>query len=88
MQVWADAGTHGLCSDNSPTGTWCDASQPLRTRWRDMLGRKGLPWRSWLVFTRRHAGLLWPIYFASPYVKVLAQGLWRAALPTRQRGLP
>jgi GT2 family glycosyltransferase len=88
VQVWADAGTHGLCSDNSPTGTWCDASQPLRARWRDMLGRKGLPWRSWLVFTRRHAGLLWPIYFASPYVKVVAQGLWRAALPLRQRGLP
>jgi GT2 family glycosyltransferase len=88
VQVWVDAGTHGACSDNSPVGTWCDASQPLRVRWRDMLGRKGLPWRSWLVFTRRHAGPLWPIYFASPYVKVLAQGLWRAAFPIRQQGLP
>ncbi len=88
VQVWADAGTHGLCSDNSPVGTWCDASQPLRVRWRDMLGRKGLPWRSWLVFTRRHAGPLWPVHFASPYVKVLAQGLWRSMTSLRRQGLP
>lgn len=88
VQVWVDAGTHGLCSDNSPSGTWCDADQPLRARWRDMMTRKGLPWRSWLVFTRRHAGPLWPIYFASPYVKVLAQGLRRSTLPIRRRGLP
>ena len=88
VQVWLAAGTHGTCSDNCPAGTWCDPSQPLRARWRDMMTRKGLPWRSWLVLTRRHAGPLWPIHFASPYVKVLAQGLLRSTFHSLRRGLP
>lgn len=83
VEVWADAGVHGTCSDNPP-GPWRDRSQPLSRRWRDMMARKGLPWRSWLALTRRHAGLLWPLHFASPYVKVAVQGLLRR--PRRVRG--
>lgn len=77
VQVWVDAGTHGTCSDNPSHGTWCDTTQPLAVRWRDMMTRKGLPWRSWLALTRRHAGPLWPVYFALPYAKVVAQSAWR-----------
>jgi len=84
VQVWIAAGTHGTCSDNAPQGTWCDTSQPLQVRWRDMMTRKGLPWRSWLVLTRRHAGLLWPLHFAMPYAKVLAQGVFRHAYQQRR----
>ena len=90
VPIWVDAGTHGTCSDNSPVGTWCDTTQPLRVRWRDMMTRKGLPWRSWLELTRRHAGLLWPIHFVLPYAKVVGQGLLRLtrqALQPRPRGL-
>ncbi len=76
VQVWVDAGVHGSCSDNPPQGKWVDPAQSLALRWRDMNTRKGLPWRSWLVLTRRHAGPLWPIQFALPYAKVLAQGLF------------
>ena len=77
VAVWVDAGVHGTCSDNPARGTWVDATQALAHRWRDMMTRKGLPWRSWLVLTRRHAGPLWPIHFALPYAKVVAQGLFR-----------
>ncbi len=76
VPVWADAGVHGTCSDNPP-GVWRDRSQPLARRWRDMMSRKGLPWRSWLALTSRHAGPLWPIHFALPYAKVVAQALLR-----------
>jgi GT2 family glycosyltransferase len=75
VPVWVDAGVHGTCSDNAAHGTWCDRSQPLARRWRDMMTRKGLPWRSWLALTRRHAGPLWPVHFVLPYAKVVAQSL-------------
>jgi hypothetical protein len=39
-----------------------------------MLGRKGLPWRSWWVLTRRHAGPFWPVFFLWPYVRVVVGG--------------
>ena len=72
-----DAGVHGHCSDNPSHGTWCDRSQPFALRWQNMKTRKGLPWRSWLTLTRRHAGPLWPLYFALPYLKVIVQSALR-----------
>lgn len=41
--------------------------------------RKGLPWRSWLIFTRRHTGVMWPLYFAWPYAKLLVVSPFTAA---------
>jgi GT2 family glycosyltransferase len=71
VQVWAAPGIHGTCSDNPLVNTFMDANLPLRDRFQMILSRKGLPWRSWLVFTRRHTGILWPIYFIWPYFSLL-----------------
>jgi len=73
--VYACSGYVGRCNGNPATGTWTDPQLALRTRWRALLSRKGLPWRSWLHFTRRHGGWLWPLYFAWPYVRVVAASL-------------
>lgn len=68
-------GVAGHCSDNSTKGTYFDATLPLRARWKHLTGRKGLPVRSWLHFTGRHGGVLWPMYFLWPYARVLWSGL-------------
>ena len=70
-EVWVGAGVHGECGGNAATGTYMDASLPLSRRWKQMMSRKGLPWRSWLVLTRRHMGLFWPLYFSWPYVSLV-----------------
>jgi len=69
--VWVAPGVHGTCSGNSVAGTYMDDSLALGRRWRLMMSRKGLPWRSWLILTRRHAGLAWPLYFVWPYLSLL-----------------
>lgn len=69
--VWTAPGVHGTCSGNPPDGTYMDTNLPLGKRWKLMLSRKGLPWRSWLVLTRRHAGPMWPLYFGWPYISLL-----------------
>ena len=56
--VWVGPGVHGVCESNSSAGTFMDTSLSLRLRWKQMMSRKGLPWRSWMVLTRRHTGLL------------------------------
>ena len=71
VEVWVAPGVHGECGGNAATGTYMDASLPLARRWQQMMSRKGLPWRSWLVLTRRHTGLLWPFYFSWPYISLL-----------------
>lgn len=75
-KLFVAAGVAGYCSPNALGGTYFDTSLPLRQRWKLMMSRKGLPVRSWLHFSRRHGGWMWPLYFAWPYVRVLASGLF------------
>ena len=73
--IYVAPGFVGQCSTNPTAGTFHDASLPLRTRWRKLVDRKGLPPRSWMHLTRRHGGWLWPIYFVWPYARLLGSGL-------------
>ena len=71
VELWVAPDVHGSCAANAATGTYLDTVLAPAERWRRMLDRKGLPWRSWLIFTRRHMGWLWPLYFAWPYGRLL-----------------
>lgn len=73
--MYVAAGVVGYCSTNPIGGTYLDPSLTLSRRWQQMRSRKGLPVRSWLHFSRRHGGYLWPLHFAWPYAKVLVSGL-------------
>jgi GT2 family glycosyltransferase len=72
---WLAPGSHGVCSHNPAQGTYRDTSLPWRRRWQLIRSRKGLPVQSWWVFTRRHAGYLWPLLFAWPYLRLLLAAL-------------
>lgn len=71
VQVWLAPGIQGTCSKNPIVGTYMDSSLPFRRRWKLMMHRKGLPWRSWLALTSRHAGPAWPVYFLWPYLSLV-----------------
>jgi GT2 family glycosyltransferase len=55
----------------NPSPTYWFKGPSRRERWRLMNGRKGLPFRDWLRFARRHGGPLWPKYWVRPYVRIL-----------------
>lgn len=59
----------GICDRNPIRGTYFDEDISFSTRLKLLLGPRGLPWRSWLLLTKRHGGLLYPIYFAWPYIR-------------------
>jgi GT2 family glycosyltransferase len=65
-------GYAGVCSSNSPSGTWRDSSLTLKKRWKNLTSPKGVPFGEWLFFTRRHYGWRWPYYAVSPYLKTIA----------------
>ncbi len=71
LAVYIAPGYLGTCTNNPVAGTWRDTSAPFRTRWQQMMSAKGLPFAEWFLFSRRHCGYLWPLYFLSPYIKVL-----------------
>lgn len=85
-QLFVAPGLVGHCSNNSASGTYQDASLPLHARWKKMISRKGLPTRSWRHFTRRHGGLVWPIYFVWPYFKLVASEILRIKPSASRKG--
>lgn len=85
--IWVAPGVHGTCGLNPASNTFMDPGLSLAKRWRLMLGRKGLPWRSWWVITRRHTGFFWPVFFLWPYVRTVLSGVMHALkLTTGKRG--
>lgn len=86
VEIWLAPGILGTCGHNDLRGTYRDPTLSLRSRWRLMQSRKGLPWRSWLHFARRHGGPLWPLWFAWPYARLVASGVFaRPAAQASQR---
>jgi GT2 family glycosyltransferase len=81
--VWVAAGYFGECSHNSPCGSWRDTNARLPDRLERVLHPKGLPPREWAIFSRRHAGPLWPLYWSGTYVKLVMGGLRRYHGPRR-----
>jgi GT2 family glycosyltransferase len=62
----------GRCRREYGPARWRDSSLPLVTRYRLMLGRKGVPISSSARYLRRHGGFLWPLYIVATYAKVAA----------------
>lgn len=71
--IWIAPGYVGTSELNAAVGLFTDEALPLLVRWKRMVGPKGLPPKEWLVFTCRHAGWLWPLYWINPYVKFWAR---------------
>lgn len=68
--VWIAPGTIGECAPN-PDARY--GQEPLADELRQLWSVKLLEPTAWRTFTRRHAGPLWPLYFASPYVRGVAR---------------
>ncbi len=66
----------GICDHNSIKGSFHDSSLPFLVRMKTMLSFKGLPLKTWFTFTRRHAGIFWPLYFVWPYCRIAISSLF------------
>jgi GT2 family glycosyltransferase len=73
--VFSAAGYHGYCSRNDDQGTYRDVSLPFRRRWSLVCGPKARPWKPWALYTRRHCGPLWFLYWAWPYFYTVTTSL-------------
>jgi GT2 family glycosyltransferase len=72
IPMWVMPRFAGYCiNDSSHSGSFTDPAVPLKIRLQKVMSPKGLPWKSWMVMCRRHAGLLWPVYWAWPYMKIV-----------------
>lgn len=64
-------GFAGTCDKNSPAGSHLDKRLTFRARMKSVSSGKAFPLVPWFVFTRRHAGPLWFLYWIKPYFDVV-----------------
>jgi GT2 family glycosyltransferase len=75
FQIFAAKGHHGFCSPNNNKGTFRDISLSFSERWPLVCGPKGRPPGPWAVYTRRHCGPFWFLYWAWPYLYTLCSSV-------------
>ena len=78
FQVVVMPGYAGQCERNSVVNTFADTRLGVQERFKKILGKKGLPFRAWYVFTKRHCGILWVIFWLWPYFRLAISSAIRA----------
>lgn len=71
FEVFLAPGLQGFCRANGSKGTWRDRALSRRTRVRLLFSRKGVPFRSFARFQRRHGGRLWIVNVLGRYTTAL-----------------
>jgi GT2 family glycosyltransferase len=79
--IWVAPGYLGTCAENARPSNWHEVfvGQSWHHQLQQMGSPKGLnfttvtlsPLAEWKAFAQRHAGPLWPIYWLSPYRRLL-----------------
>jgi GT2 family glycosyltransferase len=64
--IWIAPGTIGTCASHPRRRT---DDQPLLEELRRLWSTKELSPGSWAVYSRRWGGMLWPVYWLSPYLR-------------------
>jgi GT2 family glycosyltransferase len=75
VQVWMAPGFVGTCSHNDLPGSNAADARGAASRLQHVCSPKQLPPRAWRVYVRRHFPVLWPVYFARPYLGALTRDL-------------
>ncbi|MBD6619993.1 glycosyltransferase family 2 protein [Komarekiella sp. 'clone 1'] len=69
--IWIAPGYVGTCSKNSVRGSWVDANLPINERLKRAFDIKSFPIKAWTVFTMRHSGSFWFLYWFLPYLRAV-----------------
>lgn len=72
FESWVAPGIIGTCSSNPLEGTIFDTRLSLKERRKKMNTPHGVPpAKEWMIFAKRHAGIIWPIYWLRTIMRVL-----------------
>ena len=70
VSIWVAGQYVGTCRRDCPP-EWTNPHISLHKRLEIMRSPKGMPVREWLIFSKRHAGFLWPVHVLSLYLHLL-----------------
>lgn len=74
--IWLAWGYLGTCERNEIMGAHLNERLSVGERFRKIRSVKNMYPSSRLVFLRRYGGLGWPLFWLSPYLKIVLTALW------------
>ncbi len=75
FKIFVMPGYAGLCSHNPVENSFADKTLSMRERLNRLNGKKGLPLQALRIFTKRHCGIFWMIFWLWPYLKVILSSI-------------
>ena len=85
---WVAPGYLATCAQNSVSGSWADTKLPLIQRLKKASQVKGFPLKPWTLFTHRHSGPFWFLYWFLPYIRAVIGYRNLSASPTFSAEVP
>jgi GT2 family glycosyltransferase len=73
--IWLLPGYIGECDFHLPK--WREESLSLQEKLKAVKNPKGMTLNEWKVYSQRHGGPLWPIYWLLPYVKLVVTSAFK-----------
>jgi GT2 family glycosyltransferase len=75
--VWLAPQYIGTCQEHLPnTNCWDNPDLTLRERVNMVLDPRCLPIGEWRLLLQRHAGVFWPFYWLSPYLRLFSRAAY------------
>lgn len=68
---WIMPGYHAECDANPKAERWRDKDLSLKERLKDLHSIKGHGKEDWSIYVRRHGGILWPLMWVRPYLRIM-----------------
>lgn len=82
LPVWLAPGICGYCTDDHGVN-WKSSDVPLSERIKYLKSPKGLSYREYLFYIRRHFFIYLPFAFAKLWLKTLYPGIWEIFKPIK-----
>lgn len=73
--TWVAPGFLAECDANPHEDRWRNKALPFVERFQELNSLKGLGGKDWYNFVRRHGGLLWPLDWIRPYIRLLVDSI-------------
>ncbi len=76
IPMFITPGFLGLCSRHTEVKDWADPEISLKKRLEKLNSPLGLPLKQWKIYTKRHAGVFWPLMYFKLVFRVFFPNIW------------
>ena len=75
-ESWVAPGYIATCEDNPNADVWQKQGLTLREKFKELHSIKGIGKKDWFLFVKLHGGIIWPLIWIRPYIRIILSSLF------------